>query len=38
VRLYKTLGLVAGPDPEQFAALADRVVGFEIVPDSSPQQ
>lgn len=32
VRLYKALGLVDGPDPAQFAAIADRVTAFEVLP------
>jgi hypothetical protein len=30
VSFYVRLGLVTGPDPEQFAAIADRVAVFEI--------
>jgi len=30
VPIYVRLGLVDGPDPEQFAAVADRVAVFEI--------
>jgi hypothetical protein len=30
VSFYVRLGLVDGPDPEQFAAIADRVAVFEI--------
>jgi deazaflavin-dependent oxidoreductase (nitroreductase family) len=30
VPIYVRLGLVDGPDPEQFAAIADRVAVFEI--------
>ncbi len=30
VSFYVRLGLVTGPDPEQFAAIADSVAVFEI--------
>jgi hypothetical protein len=30
VSFYVRLGLVDGPDPDQFAAIADRVAVFEI--------
>lgn len=32
VDFFVRTGVVAGPDPEQFAAAADRVAVFEIVP------
>ena len=35
VPIYVRLGLVDGPDPEQFAAVADRVAVFEIRPVGS---
>jgi hypothetical protein len=32
VGFFVRIGLVEGPDPEQFAAIADRVAVFEITP------
>ena len=39
VSFFVKIGLVTGADPEQFAAAADQVAVFELVPaDDDPQQ
>lgn len=38
VRLFKALGLVNGADPDQFAAAADHVTAFEVLPSPAPRR
>ena len=38
VRLFKALGLVNGADPDQFAAAADHVTAFEVLPSPAPSR